>query len=341
MTSLVNVKATILTIFSAALACVGFAMPKDPLVGYYRAPAGHGTHMCAEVFRTGTQTQPLYRIKFMPAIMNRCETYAVINSVKPENGELKFDNGTFSGSLSSGGMKVARKHKYGVSKYDLKKVDFVSPTMGAKPPEDAIILFDGKNMDAWEHLDGSKPMWGLEGGEMIVKPRVKNAEGKNSGGTMRTKEKFSGPLRLHLEFNLPPRYGSDAPGARANSGVYFGDFEIQVLEGFGFEGNWGDIGAIYRQIAPHVNACTEPGSWQTFDIIFKPAKIEGGKILLPRFTVWHNGVRIHNESPVRYGTALFPDAGVNYKHSEAPVDIKLQDHGAPIRYRNIWLQKLD
>ncbi|PWM32634.1 MAG: hypothetical protein DBX55_00925, partial [Verrucomicrobia bacterium] len=102
-------------------------MPKDPLVGYYRAPAGHGTHMCAEVFRTGTQTQPLYRIKFMPAIMNRCETYAVINSVKPENGELKFDNGTFSGSLSSGGMKVARKHKYGVSKYDLKKVDFVSP----------------------------------------------------------------------------------------------------------------------------------------------------------------------------------------------------------------------
>lgn len=331
----------ILTAISALLTVSTFAVEKDPLVGFYRAEAHHGTLMCAEVFRTGTEASPIYRLKFQPAVLNRSEIFAQINNLKAENGEIKFDNGAYSGVVTKDGIKLAQKHQHGTSNYKLKPYKVVSPTMGAKAPEDAVVLFDGKNMDAWVHLDGSSPKWEIQEGDMIVKPVVKNAEGKNSGGSMRTKEKFDGALKLHVEFNLPPNYGNDSPGRRANSGVYFGDFEVQVLEGFGFDGNWGDIGAIYRQIPPQVNACTEPGSWQTFDIIFKPVKIEDGKVLLPRLTVWHNGIRVQSDAPVKYATALYPEAGAKYKHKEGPISLQLQDHGAPIRYRNIWIEKLD
>ncbi len=330
-------KTTLLAFLLAAFAGAAFGVDKDPLVGFYRGSSGDGRSMCAEVFRTGPDSDPVYRVKLLPAIFNRCEVIAQMNSLKAKGGELKFDNPACSGTVSAKGAKIKR----GNVVYNLEKYDYVSPTMGAKPPEGAVVLFDGSNMDAWSHFDGSKPLWALENAEMVVKPMVKNAEGKNVGGSIRTKEKFSGPFKLHVEFNLPPNYGKDVPGQRANSGVYCGDFEIQILEGFGFEGNWGDIGAVYRQVPPQVNACTEPGTWQTFDIIFKPAKVEEGRVLLPRFTVWHNGIRIHMDSPVMYATAMSPKDGLKYKHSEDPIFIHLQDHGSKIRFRNIWLQKLD
>jgi hypothetical protein len=193
------------------------------------------------------------------------------------------------------------------------------------PPKDAVILFDGKNLDGWVKRDGkSKPTWKvLEAGIMQVQ-----------GGDIMTREKFDGAFKLHVEFRVP--YMPQAKGqGRGNSGVYLqGRYEVQVLDSYGLESKNNDCGAIYEVAAPLVNACKAPTIWQSYDIEFHSPRCENGKKAAPaRVTVYQNGIKIHDnvEIPVDHTRAGMETDPCT------PGPILLQDHGNPVQYRNIWL----
>lgn len=199
------------------------------------------------------------------------------------------------------------------------------------PPDDAIILFDGTNLDAWEN--GTS--WTVADGIATT--------GK---GDIRTKQHF-GDCQLHLEFREPfPAVGKGQ--GRGNSGVFFmNTYEIQILDSYqdGTDGPItyydGQCGALYKQQPPAVNACRQPGKWQSFDILFSRPHFHGdGSLIKPaRISVLHNGVAIHSDIEIKGGT--FYHAPPQYtKHSEA-LPIRLQDHGDPVQFRNIWIRPLE
>jgi hypothetical protein len=193
------------------------------------------------------------------------------------------------------------------------------------PPEGAIVLFDGKSLDAWVKQDGkTKPTWKvLEGGLLEVQR-----------GNIITRAKFDGDFELHVEFRVP--YMPQAKGqARGNSGVYLqGRYEVQILDSYGLQSKNNDCGAIYEVAAPRVNACKAPTIWQSYDIEFHSPKCENGKMVTPpRMTVYQNGIKIHDNVAIpvdhtRAGMETDPCT---------PGPILLQDHGNPVQFRNIWL----
>lgn len=195
----------------------------------------------------------------------------------------------------------------------LKRITRENPSLGAKPPEGAVVLFDGKNGDAW---DGGKVEDGL------LAPPVTS------------KQKFSSH-KLHIEFRLPYQ-PEDRGQARGNSGIYLqGRYEVQMLDSFGLEGKDNECGGIYSVKAPDLNMCLPPLTWQTYDIEYTAAKYDGDKVVSkPRVTVLHNGVVIHKdvELPSDRNTTAAP-----VKAGPEPGPIYLQDHGNPVRYRNIWV----
>ncbi len=198
---------------------------------------------------------------------------------------------------------------------------------GAPPPADAIVLFDGRDLDAWRSK-GDKPAgWKVENGYAEVR----------SGGIF-TKEEF-GDIQLHIEWASPSVVTGKDQG-RGNSGVYFqGRYEIQVLDSF--ENPTypdGQAGSFYGNAAPLVNASRKPGEWQTYDIVFHAPKLDSdGKVVPGSFTVFHNGVLVQDHVPIKgTATTAAPAQGV------VPMgQLHLQDHGNPVRYRNIWLRKLN
>ena len=197
--------------------------------------------------------------------------------------------------------------------YEMKKVSRTSPTIGAKPPAGADILFDGANADAWH------------------KGRIDGRQFLQSGTT--SKAIFTN-FTLHLEFLLPFKpYGRGQD--RGNSGVYFQDrYEVQVLDSFGLKGENNECGGIYTKHKPAVNMCFPPLVWQTYDVEFEAATFDdaGKKSKNAVLTVKHNGVLIHDKAEVD-GTTT--SSGIN---TVTPIGgpIQLQDHGNPIYYRNIW-----
>lgn len=197
----------------------------------------------------------------------------------------------------------------------LKKVDRESPTLGAKPPADAIVLFDGKSADKFP---GAK----LSDDGLLI-------QGATSQETFQN-------ATLHLEFLLS--YMPTAKGqARANSGCYLqGRYEVQILDSFGLEGRNNECGGIYSLKSPTVNMCYPPLTWQTYDIDFTAAKFDadGKKTADARLTVKHNGVVIHKDVAVPKSTTAAPLA-----EGPTPGPLYLQDHGNPVRFRNIWLVK--
>jgi len=194
----------------------------------------------------------------------------------------------------------------------LTRVERVSPTMGAKPPQEAIVLFDGHDLSHW-------------------KDAQLTPEGLLQAGT-ETVQEF-GDFRLHGEFMLP--YKPLARGqARGNSGFYLqGRYEVQVLDSFGLEGIENECGSLYKTKRPDTNLCLPPLQWQTYDIDFINARFDaqGQKTSNMRISVWHNGVVIHNSAPIPHKT------GAGKPEGPLPLPIKLQDHGNPVVYRNIWL----
>lgn len=207
----------------------------------------------------------------------------------------------------------------------------VQPGNASTPPSDAVVLFDGSNADAFLHEDGSAVKWTLADGAMTV---------VGGTGDIVTKESF-GSIQLHIEFQTPAKVESEGQG-RGNSGVFLqSKYEVQVLDNYKNRTySNGQAGSIYKQSIPLVNACRPPGEWQAYDIIFNAPVFnkDGVKVRSAYLTVIHNGVLIQNHTQV-LGTTEYIGMPKNEAHGPGP--IKLQDHGNPVKYRNIWLRKLD
>jgi hypothetical protein len=205
------------------------------------------------------------------------------------------------------------------------RADAPATQPAAKPPAGAIVLFDGTNLDKWQHRDGSPLKWVLTGdGAAEVK-----------GGDAVTKDTF-GDFTLHLEFWLPKAPDDVKGQGRGNSGVYLlGVYEIQILDSWGVEKlKPGDVGGIYQQKPADVNASTPPETWQTYDITFRAPRFDGAgnRTEKARVSVVHNGQPIHTDVELNGTTP----SGISDKES-ATGPILLQDHGNPVRYRNIWI----
>lgn len=232
------------------------------------------------------------------------------------SGEMKDGAATFTtehsiATIRDGVMSVADAQ--GNSLGRLTRVERTSPTAGAKPPAGAVVLFDGTSGDAF---DGARltPDNLLRGG-------------------VTSKQKFQSGT-LHVEFRTPYQ-PEDSGQARGNSGCYLqGRYEVQILDSFGLEGKDDECGGIYSVRNPSVNMCYPPLAWQTYDIDFTAAThAADGKVEKPaRLTVRHNGVVVHNnvELPNRTTTSAPVSLGSD------PGPLHLQDHGNPVRFRNIW-----
>ena len=201
----------------------------------------------------------------------------------------------------------------------------------APVPADAIVLFDGKNLDAWQ------------GGENWP---VADAVATAGKGTIQTKQGF-GDCQLHVEFRLPAAATGKGQG-RGNSGVFLmGQYEIQILDSFedGTDGPLtypdGQCGALYKQQPPAVNACRRPGEWQTFDILFtRPRFTAAGSLATPGcVSVLHNGVAIHSNTPLKGNTVWHMPP--SFKAHPDALPITLQDHGNPVQFRSIWIRPFE
>jgi len=195
------------------------------------------------------------------------------------------------------------------------------------PQKNAIILFNGKDLSNWQKRNGDPAGWEVADGVMAV---------VRGTGDIMTKDKFT-DFMLHLEFMEPDM--PEATGqAKGNSGVYLqGRYEIQVLDSYGIAvPGKGDCGAIYNQFAPLVNACKPPLQWQTYDMIFRAARVnDAGQLENARVTVLQNGMVIHNNVQV-----LGPTGGAVDDKVLEPGPLLLQDHGNPLKYRNVWIVPL-
>jgi hypothetical protein len=230
----------------------------------------------------------------------------------------KLEEGTLTGT-------VAGKTK---GEFKLTQFKRTSPTLGAKPPAGAVVLFDGKTLDAWQSRDGKGPAKFrlVEGDAMQV-----------NGGDIITKEKFK-DMKFHIEFRTP--YMPTASGqGRGNSGVYpQGRYEIQVLDSYGLEGADNECGGIYTVSRPAVNMCLPPLEWQTYDVTFKAARYDesGRKTANAHVTLVHNGVTVQDNTELRAPTG----GAIDNKENE-PAGIVLQDHGNPVQFRNIWAERVE
>jgi Domain of Unknown Function (DUF1080) len=199
------------------------------------------------------------------------------------------------------------------------------------PPSDAIILFDGTSLDGWTKLDGGPAGWHLDkdAHAMIV---------ASGAGNIVSKEIFR-DCQLHLEFRTPSPATGEGQN-RGNSGVYFHSrYEVQVLDSFQSSTYVdGQCGAIYKKHAPLVNACREPGEWQTYDIVFRAPRFDdkGVKTASATLTVLHNGVLIQDHAEVDGPTG----SAASGTESADAGGVMLQDHSCAVQYRNIWMRRL-
>lgn len=200
-----------------------------------------------------------------------------------------------------------------------------------RPPSDATVLFGGENLGAWVALDGSPAKW-------IVKEGV--MECVQGSGYVRTVEAF-GDCQLHVEWAAPTPPSGTSQG-RGNSGVFLmGLYEVQVLDSYeNITYADGQAAAAYGQHPPLVNASRPPGQWQTYDIVFtRPRFDDRGELVSPaRFTVFHNGVLVQNNVELVGPTGWLKRDP--YRRHEDKLPISLQDHGNPVRYRNLWVREL-
>ncbi len=213
----------------------------------------------------------------------------------------------------------------------------VSPgKTAAEAPSDAIVLFDGSNLDEWlMEKDNSPADWIVKDGYAEVPPK-----GSGVGGYIKTKREFR-DVQLHVEFATPEKVEGNSQG-RGNSGVFFlGSFELQILDSYENESYAdGQASALYGYKPPLVNASRKPGEWQTYDILFEAPKwdAEGNLLKKAYITVLHNGVVTHHRQPYLGATGHKSVANYNTVIESGP--IKLQDHSNPTRFRNIWVREL-
>ncbi len=210
-------------------------------------------------------------------------------------------------------------------------VDPGPPGPPAPVPSDAVVLFDGKDLSGWTTQTGEPAGWLVRDGYMQVVKKT---------GSIQTKRGF-GSCQLHVEWMSPsPAEGSDQD--RGNSGVFLmNTYEVQVLDSYQNKTYAdGSAAAIYGQYPPLVNACRKPGEWQTYDIIFHAPRFDekGGLLAPARMTILHNGVLVQDNEELTgpTGHKVRPP----YKAHPDKMPIGLQDHGHPVRFRNIWIRDL-
>jgi len=233
-------------------------------------------------------------------------------TIKSDGNKMIFtdpDTNEYEVKIKEGKLMAWRD---GNKSHDLKKVIRKSPTMGSKPPKGAVVLFDGTSVDKFKNAKLSE--------DKLLIPRADSIQ------------RF-GSHKLHIEFFLPFKPKARGQG-RGNSGCYLqGRYEVQVLDSFGLEGRNNECGGIYSIKAPDLNMCYPPLSWQTYDIEFTAAKFKDGKKMEDaRMTVLHNGVKIHDNVKLPKRTTASP-----LPEGPEPGYLHLQDHGNPVRYRNIWV----
>lgn len=220
---------------------------------------------------------------------------------------------------------LQREYKSGIVFPEPKVV-----TPGEKPgdaPSDANILFDGKDLSKFTNGD----KWEIKDGYALTK-----------GSDITTKESF-GDMQLHVEFATPEKVDPKQTGqARGNSGVYImGKYEVQILDSFDNKTYFdGQCASLYKQQPPMVNVCRKPGEWQTYDIVFEAPKFaEDGKVSKPAIcTVFQNGVCVQNHFELKGGT-YYDQAAKYVKHAEK-LPFRLQNHGNPVKFRNIWVRDI-
>ena len=206
----------------------------------------------------------------------------------------------------------------------------VDPGRPGRPPSDAIVLFDGKDLSGWRGR-GGEPEWKVADGAMTVVPGT---------GNLTTKRGF-GDVQLHIEWRTPAEIVSESQG-RGNSGVFLmGLYEVQVLD------SWqnptyvnGQAASVYKQHVPLVNASRGPGEWQTYDTIFTAPRFDadGGLESPATVTVLHNGVLVQNHVTLE-GPTVFRGAPRYEAHADR-LPLMLQDHRNHVSYRNIWVREL-
>jgi hypothetical protein len=217
-----------------------------------------------------------------------------------------------------------------------------APATPVAPPSDAIVLFDGKNLNQWVSTKNPQTpaQWTVGKGIFTV---------KKGTGNIQTKQEFL-DYQLHIEWQIPANITGKGQG-RGNSGLFLastggGDagYELQILDSYNNSTYTnGQAGSIYKQHPPLVNAMRKPGEWNVYDITFTAPRFkEDGTIFTPaRVTVFHNGVLIQKDTELRGPTQYIGLASYNKPHGKTP--IKLQDHGdpsEPISFRNIWIREL-
>lgn len=221
----------------------------------------------------------------------------------------------------------------GMSEYWNPKPAVVTPGVTMEAPSDAIILFNGQNLDEWTTDKGTPAQWKVEGNVMTI---------DKSKGDILTKRKFNS-FQLHIEWRIPKDIQGTSQ-ARGNSGVYLQDmYEVQVLDSYENPTYVnGQAGSVYKQTPPLVNAMRKPGEWNVYDIIYTAPvfKEDGSYLYHPYVTVLHNGVLVQNHTEIQ-GTTEYIGFPKVKKHGAGP--IRLQSHGdpsAPISFRNIWIREL-
>lgn len=205
----------------------------------------------------------------------------------------------------------------------------ITPGIATAPPADAIVLFDGSDLQAWQNEQGEAAQWQVRDGMMQV----------NGTGSIETRQSF-GDCQLHIEWASPAEVVGDSQG-RGNSGVFLmGRYEIQVLDSFQNRTYAdGQAAAMYGQYPPLVNACRGPGEWQAYDIIFRAPRFDGDQLQeAAMVTVLHNGVVVQHAREFIGATQHRKVA--TYAPHPATAPITLQDHGNPIRFRNIWIRPM-
>ena len=207
-----------------------------------------------------------------------------------------------------------------------------TPERPGQPPSDAVVLFDGKDLSQWVALDGRPTQWVIRDGAMECVP---------GSGYIRTLQCF-GDSQFHIEWATPASVMGEGQG-RGNSGVFFGlnRYEVQVLDSHNNKTYAdGSAASIYGQYPPLVNASRSPGEWQSYDIIWKAPRFgnDGELLARARVTVIHNGVLVQNNVELTGPTSWLERAPYIAHPEKLP--IAFQDHGNPVRYRNIWIREL-
>jgi len=233
---------------------------------------------------------------------------------------------TVQSEISAGNFTGTFKGAEATGKISLKKIEKTSPTLGMKPPEGAVVLFDGSSLEGWQTADGDTATWQIlpDGAMEVRQHSILSKQGMGSG-------------RLHVEFRTP--FMPEARGqGRGNSGVYVqGRYEVQVLDSYGLEPADNRCGGLYQLAVPLKNASLPPLAWQSYDITFYAPQFDaaGVKTKDAEITVEHNGVIIHNKVVMAHPTP----GGISGE--EVPeAGLYLQDHGNPVQYRNIWFLPL-